>query len=222
VHQEVSAVARLLRDVLGEDVQSIVVDGATALEDVTDLVGRLDASLLPRISGHSGTEPLFEKRGVQQHLERALRSCVWLRSGGSIVIQATEALVAVDVNTGKFVGGRHLEETILRTNLEAAVEIVRQIRLRDLGGIIVVDFIDMETQASKDEVLSTLQSEMRKDRSKSRILQISEFGLVEITRQRTKRSLERVLCLPCPTCSGSGRLKSPETIVFEILRELRK
>jgi ribonuclease G len=159
---------------------------------------------------------------VQQQLERALRPRVWLKSGGSIVIHPTEALVAVDVNTGKYVGSRRLEETVLTTNLEAAVEIVRQIRLRDLGGIIVVDFIDMEEQSSKDEVLRVLEAEMRKDRSKSRMLKLSEFGLVEITRQRTKRSLERLLCQPCPVCSGSGRLKSPETIVFEILREIRK
>jgi len=222
LHQESSAVTKVLRDVLGEDVQRIVVEGDAALREVQELVSRIEPALGSRIHGHAGPEPLFEARGVQHHLERALRSRVWLKSGGSIVIQSTEALVAVDVNTGKYTGTRRLEETILRTNLEAAVEIVRQIRLRDLGGIIVIDFIDMETQASKDEVLLALQSEMRRDRAKSRVLQISEFGLVEITRQRTKRSLERLLCLPCPTCSGSGRLKSPETIVYEILREVRR
>ena len=222
LHQEASASAKVLRDVLGGDVQQIVVDGDAALQEVRGLVCRFEPALVSRVRLHPGPEPLFDQRGVQQHLERALKSRVWLKSGGSIVIQSTEALVAVDVNTGKYVGTRRLEETILRTNLEAAVEIVRQIRLRDLGGIIVVDFIDMEAQESKDEVLLALQREMRKDRSKSRILQISEFGLVEITRQRAKRSLERLLCLPCPTCSGSGRLKSPETIVFEVLREVRR
>ena len=222
LHRESSAVTKVLRDVLGEDVQRIVVDGESALREVQELVSGMEPALVSRIREHAGPETLFEERGVRQHLERALRSRVWLKSGGSIVIQSTEALVAVDVNTGKYIGTRRLEETILRTNLEAAVEIVRQIRLRDLGGIIVIDFIDMEAQASKDEVLLALQTEMRKDRSKSRVLQLSEFGLVEITRQRTKRSLERLLCLPCPTCSGSGRLKSPETIVYEILREIRR
>ncbi len=222
LHQEAGAVVKVLRDVLGDEVQQVMVDGEVVFKEAVEFVSRVDPTLVPRIRLHSGRQPLFEERGVQQQMERALKSRVWLKSGGSIVIQSTEALVAVDVNTGKYVGTRRLEETVLRTNLDAAVEIVRQIRLRDLGGIIVVDFIDMQEQASKNQVLRVLQDEMRKDRSKSRILQISEFGLVEITRQRTKRSLERLLCTPCPVCAGSGRLKSPETIAFEILREVRK
>ena len=219
VHQEAGVVAKLLRDVLGEDVQQILVDGETAYEETVAQVLRMEPALVGRVRRHGGPEPLFTARGIESQLERALRSRIWLKSGGSIVIQATEALVAIDVNTGKYVGRRRLEDTILRTNLEAGVEIVRQIRLRDLGGIIVIDFIDMEEQASKDRLLGALQAELRRDRSKSRVLGISEFGLVEITRQRTKPSLERLLCRPCAACAGSGRLKTPETLVFEILRE---
>ena len=222
LHQEVGAVAKVLRDVLGDDVRQVLVEGEATYREAVEFVDRMQPALLPKIQRYRGRGPIFEELGVQPELDRALRPRVWLKSGGSIVINQTEALVAIDVNTGKYVGKRRLEETILRTNLEAAAEIVRQIRLRDLGGIIVIDFIDMEEQASKDEVLRLLQTEMRRDRSRSRMLQISEFGLVEITRQRTKRSLERVLCRPCPICCGSGRLKSPETILHEILRDVRR
>ena len=222
LHQEAGAVVKVLRDVLNHEVHQVLVDGESAFKEAVEFVGRIDPTLVPKIRRYEGREALFGERGVEQQLERALRPRVWLKSGGSIVIQSTEALVAVDVNTGKYVGSRRLEETVLRTNLEAAVEIVRQIRLRDLGGIIVVDFIDMEEQSSKDEVLRVLNTELCKDRSRSRTLQLSEFGLVEITRQRTKRSLERLLCRPCPACSGSGRLKAADTVVFEILREIRR
>jgi len=222
LHEEAGAVIKVLRDLLNPDVQQVLVDGEAIREEALAFVGRLEPALLPRIRRHTGRQPLFEERGLQREIERCLKPRVWLRSGGSIVINPTEALVAVDVNTGKYVGKNRLEETILRTNLEAAVEIIRQVRLRDLGGIIVIDFIDMAEQASKDEVIKILQVEMQKDRAKSRMLQISEFGLVEITRQRTRRSLERVLCRPCPSCSGSGRLKSPETILWELLREIRR
>jgi ribonuclease G len=222
LHQEAGAVLKVLRDLLSDDVQHVVIDGEGAFGEAVDFVTRIEPSLVSRIRRHSGRESLFGERGVEQELERALRPRVWLKSGGSIVIQSTEALVAVDVNTGKYVGSRRLEETVLKTNLEAVAEIVRQIRLRDLGGIIVIDFIDMEEQTSKDDVLQALRTEMSKDRSRSRTLQISEFGLVEITRQRIKPSLERLLCQPCPACSGSGRMKSAESIAFEILREVRR
>ncbi len=222
LHEEVGAVIKVLRDMLNHDVQQVLVDSEAIHQGAVAFVGRIEPALLPKIRRYAGRQPLFEERGLQAEIERALKPRVWLRSGGSIVINPTEALVAVDVNTGKYVGKNRLEETILRTNLEAAVEIVRQIRLRDLGGIIVIDFIDMAEQSSKDEVLRVLQAELQKDRAKSRMLQISEFGLVEITRQRTRRSLERILCRPCPACSGSGRLKSPETILWEILRQVRR
>jgi ribonuclease G len=221
LHEEAGVVIKVLRDLLNRDVFQVVVDGEATGREAEEFVSRIEPDLMPRLRRHTGPRPLFEERGLQREIDRSLRPRVWLRSGGSIVINPTEALVAVDVNTGKFVGKNRLEETILRTNLEAATEIVRQIRLRDLGGIIVIDFIDMAEQASRDEVVRVLGAEMQKDRAKSRMLQISEFGLVEITRQRTRRNLERVLCRPCPACSGAGRLKSPETILWEILREIR-
>ena len=219
LHAEVGAVAKVLRDVLNHDVHQVMVETEEVHREALEFVERMQPSLRHKIHLYTGSRPLFEERGVQPQLERALRSRVWLKSGGYIVLNQTEALVAIDVNTGKYVGRRRLEETILKTNLEAVREIMRQVRLRDLGGIIVIDFIDMQEAASKAEVIQALEQELRKDRSKSRMLQISEFGLVEITRQRRKRSLERLLCAPCPACAGSGRVKSPETIYFEILRQ---
>jgi len=210
------------RGFLGNGGLQVEISTEEVRDEVVRIMARLQPDLAARVRLHDGTSPLFEVRGVVTQLERALRPRIWLKSGGHIVINQTEALVAIDVNTGKYVGKRRLEETILRTNLEAVREIVRQVRLRDLGGIIVIDFIDMQEAASKQEVIEALQLELRKDRSKSRFLQISEFGLVEITRQRTKPSLERLLCRPCLVCGGSGFVKSAETLYFEIVREGRK
>ena len=222
VHAEAGALGRVLRDLFHRDVAQVVVEGEDAFRESVGFMDRMEPALAPRIRQHEDGEPLFEERSIQQQIDRALRPRVWLKSGGSIVINQTEALVAIDVNTGKYVGTRRFEETILKTNLEAAVEIVRQVRLRDLGGIIVVDFIDMQEGESRVRVIEALERELRKDRSKSRMLQISEFGLVEITRQRTRPSLERLLSRLCPTCGGAGRLKSPETLYFEILRSVRR
>ena len=169
--------------------------------------------------------PIFEEYGVQAEIDKALRSKVWLKSGGSIVINQTEALVAIDVNTGRYVGKKsagRLEDTILKTNLEAAKEIVRQIRLRDLGGIIVLDFIDMEEKKNRQKVFQAVEQELRRDRAPSKALQVSDFGLIIITRKRVKQSLERVLTEPCPYCSGSGVIKSSSTICYEILAEVKK
>jgi len=168
--------------------------------------------------------PIFEEYGVQSEIEKALKSKVWLKSGGYIVINQTEALVAIDVNTGRYVGKRtgRLEDTIVKTNLEAVKEIVRQIRLRDLGGIIVLDLIDMEERKNRQKVLQAVELELKKDRSPSKALQVSDFGLVILTRKRVKQSLERVMTEPCPYCSGSGVIKSTATICYEILDEVRK
>jgi ribonuclease G len=222
LHEEAGAVGKVLRDVFHEGVEEVVVDSGEMRDEVVRIMARLQPDLTARVRLHDDAFPLFEVRGVVTQLDRALRPRIWLKSGGHIVINQTEALVAIDVNTGKYVGKRRLEETILRTNLEAVREIVRQVRLRDLGGIIVIDLIDMQEAASKQEVSEALQLELKKDRSKSRVLQISEFGLVEITRQRTKPSLERLLCRPCLVCGGSGFVKSAETLYFEIVREGRK
>jgi ribonuclease G len=222
LHQEAGAVERALRDMLRAGVEEVIVDSGELLEEVRGLVDGPGAQPAPAVRRHEGELPLFEARGLQLHLDRALRPRVWLKSGGHIVLEQTEALVAIDVNTGKYVGRAGLEETILRTNLEAVREIVRQIRLRDLGGIIVVDFIDMTRPADRSEVLRALEQEIKRDRARSRMLQISEFGLVEITRQRSRPSLERALCSVCETCGGSGRVRSIETLRLDILREARR
>src|SRR5206468_2312868 len=178
--------------------------------------------LLSRVRLYRRDEPIFDEFGIEAEIAKALNSKVWLKSGGYIVINQTEALVAIDVNTGKYVGKKNLEETVFRTNLEAAKEIVRQIRLRDLGGIIVLDFIDMEDSGNRARLFETLENEIKKDRSKTKILQISEFGLIEMTRKRVRQSLERSLTQACPYCGGSGRIKSNTTVALEIWRELMK
>jgi ribonuclease G len=222
LYREPSLVERLLRDLLSEEVASIRLDNDVAFERVLDLVRALDPALGPRVRRHAGPASLMEEYGVTAEIERALRSKVWLPSGGYIVINQTEALVAIDVNTGRFVGKSQLEETLLKANLDAVREIVRQIRLRDLGGIIVVDFIDMEERKSQRDVARALEQELRKDRSPTKLLSVNEFGLVILTRKRVKQSLERLLMQPCPYCSGSGQVKSVSTVCSEIYDEVRK
>jgi ribonuclease G len=182
-------------------------------------------ALSPRVKLYDKPFPIFEEYGVQAEIDKALKSKVWLKSGGSIVINQTEALVAIDVNTGRYVGKKstgRLEDTIVKTNLEAVIEIVRQIRLRDLGGIIVLDLIDMDDRKNRQKVLQAVEQELKKDRSPSKALQVSDFGLIIITRKRVKQSLERTLTEPCPYCAGSGVVKSSSTICYEILSEVRK
>jgi ribonuclease G len=223
--QEPSIVSRLLRDLLTEDYQAIRIDSPQEHQRVLELVERIMPSLAPKVKLYTKPFPIFEEYGVQAEIDKALKSKVWLKSGGSIVINQTEALVAIDVNTGRFVGKKssgRLEDTIVKTNLEAVKEIVRQIRLRDLGGIIVLDLIDMEDKKNRQKVYQAVETELRKDRSPSKALQVSDFGLVIVTRKRVKQSLERVLTEPCPYCSGSGVIKSSSTICYEILSEVRK
>jgi ribonuclease G len=224
IYREQSLVSKLLRDMLTEDFAAIRIDNAQEHKQVLDLVHRIMPNLVPRVKLYSKDYPIFEEYGVQAEIDKALKSKVWLKSGGSIVINQTEALVAIDVNTGRYVGKRsgRLEDTIVKTNLEAVKEIVRQIRLRDLGGIIVLDFIDMEERKNRQKVFQTVEQELKKDRSPSKVLQVSDFGLVIVTRKRVKQSLERVLTEPCPYCSGTGVIKSTSTICYEILAEVRK
>ncbi|HLG54618.1 MAG TPA: Rne/Rng family ribonuclease [Vicinamibacterales bacterium] len=225
VYQEQSLVAKLLRDLLTDDYSAIRIDNALEYRRVLELIERIMPSLAPKVKLYEKEFPIFEEYGVQAEIDKALRSKVWLKSGGSIVINQTEALVAIDVNTGRYVGKKtagRLEDTILKTNLEAVKEIVRQIRLRDLGGIIVLDFIDMEEKKNRQKVFQTVEQELRKDRSPSKALQVSDFGLVIITRKRVKQSLERVLTEPCPYCAGSAVIKSSATICYEILSEVKK
>jgi ribonuclease G len=222
LHRELGLVQRLLRDLLSGDVASVRLDSEREYQRTLELVSQLQPELSPRVRLHSRREGLFEEHGVAVELERALRPKVWLQSGGYIVINQTEALVAIDVNTGRYVGRKRLEDTIVQTNLEAAQEVVRQIRLRDLGGIVVVDFIDMEERKSRQKVMAALERELKRDRSPSKVLSINEFGLAIITRKRVKQSLERLLCEPCPYCAGSGMIKSAATVCSEIYEEIRK
>jgi ribonuclease G len=222
LHRELSLVQRLLRDILSGDIANIRLDSEKEYQRTLDMVNVLQPELAPRVRLHNGPQSILEEYGVAGELERALRSKVWLESGGYIVIDQTEALVAIDVNTGRYTGKKTLEETILKTNLEAMKEIVRQIRLRDLGGIIVVDFIDMEERKSRQKVMAALEQELKKDRSPSKLISVSEFGLVILTRKRVRQSLERTLCEPCPYCSGSGMVKSVTTVCSEIYDEVRK
>jgi ribonuclease G len=225
IFQEQSLVAKLLRDLLTDEYQAIRIDSADEHARVLNLVQRILPGLAPRVKLYAKPFPIFEEYGVQAEIDKALKSKVWLKSGGSIVINQTEALVAIDVNTGRYVGKKssgRLEDTIVKTNLEAAKEIVRQVRLRDLGGIIVVDFIDMEEKKNRQKVLQAVEQELKKDRSPSKAVQVSDFGLVIITRKRVKQSLERVLTEPCPYCSGTGVIRSSATICLEILAEVRK
>ena len=222
--QEQSLVVKLLRDLLTDDYTAIRIDDDQEHRRVMALVERIMPSLMPRVKLYTKSFPIFEEYGVQAEIDKALRSKVWLKSGGYLVINQTEALVAIDVNTGRYVGKRtgRLEDTIVKTNLEAVKEIVRQIRLRDLGGIIVLDLIDMEEKKNRQKVFQEVEKELRRDRSPSKALQVSDFGLVIVTRKRVKQSLERQLTEPCPYCSGSGSIKSPFTICYEILTEMQK
>jgi ribonuclease G len=222
--QEQSLVTKLLRDLLTEDFTAIRIDNEQEHRRVVTLIERIMPTLLPRVKLYAKEFPIFDEYGVQAEIDKALRSKVWLKSGGYLVINQTEALVAIDVNTGRYVGKRtgRLEDTIVKTNLEAVKEIVRQIRLRDLGGIIVLDLIDMEEKKNRQKVFQEVEKELRKDRSPSKPLQVSDFGLVIITRKRVKQSIERQLTDPCPYCSGSGSIKSASTICYEILTEMKK
>jgi ribonuclease G len=224
LHRDLNLVQRILRDYLSEDYAAIWLDNEEEYTKVVEFVGRFQPKLVPRVKLYMKEAPIFEEFGIQQELDKALRPKVWLKSGGYIVINHTEALVAIDVNTGKYVGrgSTRLEDTIVKTNLEAVKEIVRQIRLRDLGGIIVCDFIDMEERRNREKVLAALDQALQQDRAPSKALGFNEFGLVCITRKRTKQALERVLCQPCPYCTGSGMVKSIPTICYEIQTEAKK
>ncbi len=222
LHQEQDVALRTVRDLFSHEFSVLWVDGEETYERIVEFLDQVQPSLVTRVKLYSQDPPLFERFGIESQIEAALRSKVWLKSGGYIVINPTEALVAIDVNTGRFVGKSNLEETVLKTNLEAIGEIVRQIRLRDLGGIIVLDLIDMTEEEHRNQVFAALAAELRKDRAKTKVLSISEFGLVEITRKRSRTNLERLLTQACPYCQGSGRVKAVETICLNLRREVLK
>ncbi|HKS97466.1 MAG TPA: Rne/Rng family ribonuclease [Terriglobia bacterium] len=223
LHRDLDLVQRILRDMLSPDFKSVRVDNEVEYERVLEFVNRCQPSLVGHVKLWNRETPLFEEFGIQAEIDKALKPKVWLKSGGFIVINQTEALVAIDVNTGKYVGKTNrLEDTIVKTNIDAVQEIVRQIRLRDLGGIIVIDFIDMDERRNRQKVVQALEEALRADRAPTSILSINEFGLVALTRKRVKQSLERTLSEPCHYCGGAGWIKSPSTVCLEILAEARK
>jgi Rne/Rng family ribonuclease len=224
VHRDLDLVQRILRDQLSEDFSAIRIDSEEEFQRVVEFVNRVQPRLVNRVKLYTRDEPILEYYSAQAEIDKAIKPRVWLKSGGYLVINQTEALVSIDVNTGKFVGrgATRLEDTITRTNMEAVEEIARQIRLRDLGGIIVLDLIDMEERRNRQRVMTTLQDALRHDKSPTKVLSFNDFGLVIMTRKRVKQSLERTLCSPCSYCQGAGLIKSPQTICYEILEQARR
>ena len=223
IYHDLNLVERILRDQVTSSFSQIWVDSEQEYERILRFAQRFQPSLIKRVKLWTKDAPLFENFGLQEEINKALKSKVWLKSGGYIVINQTEALVAIDINTGKFVGKTaRLEDTIVKTNIDAIKEIVRQIRLRDLGGIIVIDFIDMDERRNRQRVMQELEEALKADRSPSKVLQFNDFGLVAITRKRVKQSLERTLGTQCTYCTGTGFIKSVGTVCNEIYIELRK
>ena len=221
ISEDLSFTNRIVRDMLTKEVKQLLIDSKTGYEEVVGYVSSVMPDLKPRISLYEDNTTLFDAYGVERALKDALSEKIWLNCGGHIIIQQTEAMVSIDVNTGKFVGKSDPDNTILSANLEAVEEVVRQIQLRDLGGIIVVDFIDMEEAAHRKQVFKLLQEALRKDRARTNILHFSDLGLVEMTRQRTRPSLATLLMEECPYCDGHGTVLSIETVVIQLLRAIK-
>jgi ribonuclease G len=222
LHSDLNLTLRLIRDIFTPEVSRLLIDCPREHQRVLDFVETFMPRLSPFIQRYDREEPIFDAFQVEVQISEALRRKVWLKSGGYIVIDETEALTAIDVNTGKFVGQRNLDETILKTNLEAVKEICYQLRLRNIGGIIVIDFIDMERKDHRDNVFHALQETLKADRAQTYILKFSELGLVEMTRKRTRQSILRSLGESCPYCDGKGFVKSGETILYEVFRQIRR
>ncbi|MDJ0864076.1 MAG: Rne/Rng family ribonuclease [Gammaproteobacteria bacterium] len=222
VYEELPLVMRTLREMVGNEVERVRVDSGETLERAVDFARQFVPEMVDRIEQYTGERPIFDIYGVEDELQRALERQVSLKSGGHLVIDQTEAMTTIDVNTGAFVGHRNLEETIFKTNLEAAQAIARQLRLRNLGGIIIIDFIDMCSEEHKRQVLRALEKSLERDHTRTHISEVSSLGLVEMTRKRTRESLGHLLCEPCPTCDGRGSVKTAETVCFEIFREIMR
>ncbi len=218
IHQDLDLALRIVRDFFNEEYSVLWVDSPELFERVVEFLGHVQPNLAGRVKLDQRGSGLFERFKIEQEIEAALKSKVWLKSGGYLVINQTEALVAIDVNTGRYVGQHSLEDTVRKTNLEAVREIVRQIRLRDLSGIIIIDLIDMNEESNRNEVFLALARELEKDRAKTKLLNISEFGLVELTRKRSHANLERILTTRCPYCHGSGRIKNITSICLNVRR----
>lgn len=220
VHADLPLRLRVLRDLLTDGVDHVVVDSPAALREMQEFAQTFMPGALPRIELHESVRPLFDLHRVEEEIQKSLERKVELKSGGYLIIDQTESMTTIDVNTGAFVGHRNLEETIFRTNLEASVSIARQLRLRNLGGIIIIDFIDMTEEGHRHQVLQSLEKALANDHVKTSISSVSPLGLVEMTRKRTRESLEHLLCQPCPTCEGRGFVKTAETVCHEVFREI--
>ncbi len=220
LHSDLGLPLRVVRDIFSAEFSMLWTEDEDTYERIVEFLSTVQPSLVERVRLYRKQEPLFRRYQVDEEMEAALQSKVWLKSGGYIVIHPTEALVAIDVNTGRFVGNSDFEDTVVRTNLEAIKEVVRQIRLRDLGGIIVLDLIDMLEQEHKDQVFEALTEELKRDRAKNKMLPISEFGLVELTRKRSRTNLARLMTQPCPYCRGSGRIYATATVCLDLRNEL--
>jgi ribonuclease G len=220
VHEDLQLAVRVLRDLLSADMERVRVDSRATFEKMKQFSDRFIPQMTPMIEHYTGERPVFDLYGIEDEIQRALQRKVPLKSGGYLIFDQTEAMTTIDVNTGAYVGHRNLEETIFRTNLEAAVAIARQLRLRNLGGIIIIDFIDMVEEEHRRQVLHALSGRLAADHAKTQIMDVSPLGLVEMTRKRNRESLEHVLCQACPSCEGRGFVKTPETICYEVFREI--
>ena len=222
LYKDLTISLRSVRDLFTREVDRLIIDSEEEYKNIMEFIKTFAPRLKYSIELYDGTDPIFDAYGIEMEISRALGKNIWLKSGGYIVIELTEALTAIDVNTGSYVGKRNLEETILKTNLEAVKEIAYQLRLRNIGGLIVTDFIDMEKKGNRDRVFTSLNEALSKDRAKTHILRMSELGLIEMTRKRTRENLNRLLCEPCLYCEGKGDLKSKKTICYEIFRDLER
>src|SRR5688572_11527126 len=222
LYQDLSLATRVLRDLVGDSTERIIIDSRETFQKLRDFAERYTHQALPILEHYSGERPLFDLFGVEDEIEKALARRVDLKSGGYVIIDQTEALTTIDVNTGGFVSGRSFDDTIFKTNLEAAQSIARQLRLRNLGGIIIVDFIDMDSAEHRDAVLAEFRKALARDRTRMTVNGFTQLGLVEMTRKRTRESLAHVLCEPCPVCQGRGELKTAQTVCYQILRELTR
>jgi ribonuclease G len=222
LHYDMDLVLRTVRDLFTADTQRLVVDNSRDYQRILDFLDTVMPRLKSRVELYDEPEPIGDRFGIDSQIAKALEQRVWLKSGGYIVIDHTEALTVIDVNTGRFVGKKTQEETVLQTNLEAAKVIVEQLRLRNIGGLIVIDFIDMEDGGNQREVFEALSDALKKDKARSKLLRISDLGLIEMTRKRTRESLTQILCAPCRDCGGRGLVKSTETIAHEVLRRVQR
>ncbi|MBA1271921.1 ribonuclease G [Stutzerimonas azotifigens] len=220
IYEDLTLAMRTLRDLVHPRIEKIRIDSRENFQKISQFVAELMPELDDRLEHYPGERPIFDLYGVEDEIQRALERKVMLKSGGYLVVDPAEAMTTIDVNTGAFVGHRTLEETIFKTNLEAATAIARQLRLRNIGGIIIIDFIDMEDEEHRRQVLRTLEKQLERDHAKTNIIGITELGLVQMTRKRTRESLEQILCEPCACCQARGKLKTPETICYEIFREI--